>query len=389
MNPIVLSVCYFSSMTQATQPSSASASASAPAAKYQRCMVLAGGGFRFGIYLGMHAALRDTQRAPDLLLASCGGAIAATLIAALPDDAQRKEWLCSRQMYEYWREVKSTRKAAITRALAQAFKRKLARANAASIPDLFHDYLFDVPDHLPLPAAPAQHVAVAVVGGKLLYGPDEVGQARRQRKLFTQTVFCPPRAAALLHGMPSPMSAPLWGDNAIAAPMHTDVTMPLAVAARISIADMYYIRCYHHDGHDYIGGVLDLFPIELARQLADKVVMEFKESFDQTFSIPAWRAVLGVDGNERLRYANAQEVDVRIDTSDVTQALERQALRKRLDWRRNRIELELPPDYATYVRFMEDQWQYGYQRTMEACNRRVQRGDQSMRQMDRYNVARR
>ena len=70
--------------------------------KYQRCMVFAGGGFRLGIYLGMYAAARDAGRAPDLLLATCGGAVAAPLVQALPDDAQRKAWLSSPQMYQFW-----------------------------------------------------------------------------------------------------------------------------------------------------------------------------------------------------------------------------------------------------------------------------------------------
>ena len=58
-------------------------------------MVLSGGGFRFGIYLGMYAAARDAGRAPDLVLASCGGAIAAAVIHTLPDPAAQKAWLAS------------------------------------------------------------------------------------------------------------------------------------------------------------------------------------------------------------------------------------------------------------------------------------------------------
>jgi hypothetical protein len=52
---------------------------------YKRCMVMGGGGFRFGIYIGMYAALRQAGKAPDVLLASCGGAIAAAIIHNLPD----------------------------------------------------------------------------------------------------------------------------------------------------------------------------------------------------------------------------------------------------------------------------------------------------------------
>ena len=339
---------------------------------YQRCMVLAGGGFRFGIYLGMYAAAQDAGRAPDILLASCGGAIAATLIRNLPDHEQRRAWLTSPDMYRFWCELKSTQHAGIVRTLLRAARRTLSPGRAPAIPDLFGDYLFEIPARLPFPpetATPA--VDVAIIGGRLLFGEHEVGQPRGQRKLFAETVFCGPRAAALLDGMDSPLSDARWGEHAVAQALLTDTGVATGDAARISIADMIYFRCQQHGAQHYIGGVLDLFPIELARRLATHVMIEYKEAFDQTFAIPAWRAVLGLDGNARLRYANGRPAEIRVDTSDVSRVLARQQLQKKLDWRRNRIELVMPASYDTYVQYMHDQWNYGYARGMEACQRQA------------------
>nr|WP_315235730.1 patatin-like phospholipase family protein [uncultured Albidiferax sp.] len=358
------------------------------AQKYQRCMVFAGGGFRFGIYLGMYAAARDAGRPPDLLLATCGGALAAAIIQALPDDAQRKAWLSSPQMYAFWQGLQPAPQARISRTLLQAARRKLSRAPAPVLPDLFNDYLFEVPHHLPLPTpAAASEVAVATIGGKLLYGPGEVGQARGTRKLFAQTVFCEARAAALLQGMVSPFADPRWGNHALADAVLTDTTMPLDAAACMSIIDFYYFPCYSYGANNYLGGVVDLFPIEVARQLADEVMIEFKESFDQTFSIPAWRTVLGLDGNQRMRQVNGEFADVWFDTSDITAALPIQQIGKRLDWPHNRIVLNVPASYATYVQYMDAQWQYGYQRGMEALRRRQPNDISAMRNPDRYNQA--
>lgn len=355
--------------------------------KYRRCMVMAGGGFRFGIYLGMYAAARAAGRAPDLLLASCGGAIAAAAIASLPDDAQRKEWLSSPEMYRFWCELKSSQQAGILRTLAQAARRKLSMKHAATVPNLFQDYLFETPTQIPLPPASSAmpDLAVAIIGGKLLFSEHEVGQARGRRKLFAETIFCEHRAAALLQGMSCSLGAPRWGEHAVSDQLLTDVGMPLGAAARISISDMFYFRCHRHDTEDYIGGVLDLFPIEVARRLADEVMIEFKQAFDQTFAIPAWRAVLGLDGNQRLRYVNGQFADVRVDTSDLSLALARQSVRKKLDWRRNRVGLAMPGKYDTFVRHMDDQWQYGYQRGIEACNRTAPYDESSMRRVGRHN----
>ncbi|HWW72977.1 MAG TPA: patatin-like phospholipase family protein [Duganella sp.] len=334
---------------------------------YQRCMVMGGGGFRFGIYIGMYAALRRAGKAPDILLASCGGAIAATIINNLPDPDQQRAWLASRDMYDFWCGLKSTRHAALIGTLARAARRKLSPASVPVIPDLFGDYLFDIPPQLPFPpASGAPEVDVAIIGGKLLFDASEVGRPRGQRKLFAETVFCGERAAAMLRDMPSPLGDERWGEHAVARELLVDGGVPITEAARISIADMIYFRCRQYQGNEYIGGVLDLFPVEIARRLGAEVIMEFKEAFDQVFSIPAWRAVLGLNGNARLRYANTHLADLRIDSSDVSRVLAKQQLQQKLDWRRNRIELAMPPAYDTFVQHMNDQWQYGYERAMEA-----------------------
>lgn len=354
--------------------------------KYQRCMVFAGGGFRFGIYLGMYAAARDAGRKPDVLLACCGGAIAAAIVQNLPNDAQRLAWLASPEMYRFWCSLKSAPQARLSTTLAQAAQRKLSRQPAPRIPDVFNTYLFDIPAQLPLPSpATNPEVDVAIMGGKLLFGQAEVGQPRGQRKLFEQTVLCNTRAAALLDGMPSPFESPVWGPHAIATGIVTNSTMSVAEAARLSITDFYYFACHGHGADHYIGGVVDLFPIEAAHRLADEVMLEFKESFDQAFSIPAWRAVLGLDGNQRLRYINAQPADVWFDTSDISEALARQQVQKKTDWRRNRITLAPPESHALYQQYMQDQWDYGYQRGREALAREDPGSQSGMRRANRHN----
>lgn len=347
-------------------------------------MVLGGGGFRFGIYIGMYAALRQAGKAPDVLLASCGGAIAAAIIHNLPDPEAQRQWLSSEEMYQFWCSLRSTRHAALIGTLLRAGRRKLSSASAPLIPDLFNDYLFEIPPALPFPAASAvPQVDVAIIGGKLLFGPEDVGQPRGQRKLYAETIFCNERAAGALRGMDAPLAEARWGEHAIARDLLTDSSASVAEAARISISDMIYFRSAQYRGDEYIGGVVDLFPVEIARKLGEEVIMEFKESFDQVFSIPAWRAVLGVDGNARLRYANSHLADLRIDSSDVSVALAKQQLQQRLDWLRNRIELRMPPSYDIFIQHMRDQWQYGYERAREAASRPL-RQQPLVRRANRY-----
>ncbi|MYN19492.1 hypothetical protein GTP81_22370 [Rugamonas sp. FT107W] len=367
-------------------------------------MVLAGGGFRFGYYLGMHAAAVDAGQEPDLLLATCGGAVAGAIIRNLPDSAARKAWLASPQMYEFFRGLRSGPRATPLRALAGIALRRMNGARAARIPDLFNDYLFEIPPVLPLPPEPpptpaaasvaataptiasAPAPALAIVGGRLLFGPGEAGQLRQGRAIYRVTLFGDERTAALAAGQPSAIGRDGWTD-AVAHDLAIDTTMSLADAARISIADMVYFRCQSAGGADYTGGAIDLFPIELARCLARHVSMEMKQAYDQQTAIPALRAVFGIDANARLRHVHGQPADVWIDTSDVSQALRGTGIQKRIAWRGNRVQLVAPATYQRYVADVETQWRYGYRRAQEAYALAAQGRSPAMRNATRHNKA--
>lgn len=331
--------------------------------QYERCMVLAGGGFRFGYYLGMHAAAVDAGRAPDLLLATCGGALAGAIIAGLPDSASRKAWLMSPQMHTFFRNLRSAPHATPLRALTQAALRRVCSAPAMRIPDLYRDYLFEIPPALPLPPAAGDALALAILGGKLLFAPHEAGQRRGERPLYQVTLFGNQRIAALADGMPATMHD--WSSS-VAADLHTDSAMPAIDAARISIADMFYFPAQQANNAYYTGGAIDLMPIELAQRLARHVTMEIKQPYDQLLAIPALKTVFGIDGNQRMRQVRAQHADTWIDTSDAHVALRGTGIRKQIDWRRNRIQLLAPVSHAQYAADVETQWRYGYERAQKA-----------------------
>lgn len=355
--------------------------------QFQHCMVFAGGGFRYGIYLGMYAAARDAGRAPDVLLASCGGAIAAATIALLSDDAQRKAWLSSPEMYEFWRSVQPSRQASLVRVLTGAGRRRLSGKCAAVIPDLFGDYLFDMHGAMPVPPPHKEGggPAVAIVGARLLFERPDAGAVRGQRKLFEQTVFCDAPVARILNGMISPFAGPKWGNHAIAKDVCMNTVTPLDAAVAISTADCFYFKCHSHAGQYYTGGLVDLFPIEIAQKLAHTVTMEFKPPFDQHLAVPAWRAVLGLDANQRLRHVHAQPVDNWVDTSDISSALAKEQIQKRLDMRANCVRLVAPKDHASFIAHMKAQWDYGYQRCTESLNRDPASSKPAIRRVNQFN----
>lgn len=329
-------------------------------------MVMAGGGFRFGYYLGMHAAAEDSGMAPDIILASCGGSLAAAIIHGLPDAAQRKQWLASQEMYRFMCSLRAAPHVRPLPVLGAALLRGLSRGRARRVPDVFDDYMFELPETLPLPAANADGTALAIIAAKLLFGREQAGELRGERALFAEVVLGPDRACSLLQGWRAPASFPAWSCGAVAPGLLLDSGMPVADAVRSSITDMLYFSCHPHGGEHYMGGVIDLFPIEIAHGLARHVTMEAKPPFGQALAIPALRKVLGIDGNARLKHVHAQHAHAWVDTSDISHALRGSGMQKRIDWLGNRIRLAMPATLAEYVKDVDAQWQYGYQRGMEA-----------------------
>ncbi|MFS2018770.1 patatin-like phospholipase family protein [Massilia sp. CT11-108] len=337
--------------------------------QYRRCLVLAGGGFRFSYYLGVHAAAEDCGRRPDVLLASCGGAIAAAAIAALPDAGARRDWIAGSAMYAFLRSIRSTQRATPLRTLGAAGLRWLRRARSARIVDLQRDYLFELPAALPLPlperVAP-DAPALAIVGARLLYEPEQTGARRRTQPLFSEVVFGPQRVAALLDGSPAPAADPRWSAGAVDPVLRVELGIAPADAARISIADMFYFRSHEVAGRHYSGGVIDLLPIELAQRLAREVVMERKMPFNRWLALPALRAVFGIDGAARLQHVHAQHADTWVDTRDAKGMLRAQGIGKRIDWCHNRIGLDVPSTQDAYAAQVHAQWDYGYLKGMAA-----------------------
>jgi len=350
-----------------TAPSSFSSSVST-AQPYQRCLVMAGGGFRFGYYLGIYAACQERGKKPDVILASCGAAIAGTIIHHLPDNETRLAWLTSPEMHHFWRGLQANPQKSLLKAIGGVARRALLANDVKRIPDLFNDYLFDIPAVLPLPERMEDTDApdLAIVAGRLLFSPSEVGQLRAGRKLYEETIFSGQRVAGLLNGMKSPIGSRHYGHSAVSEALAVDTQTPVADAVRASIADMFYFQCHPIGSHYYMGGVLDLFPIEIARKLGREVIMERKGGYNRFIDVPAIRLVLGIDGNRRLQHVLTQSADYWIDTADMETALVKHQISKQLFWLRNRLSLKVPERHEDFVEMIHLQWRYGYQKAIAA-----------------------
>jgi predicted acylesterase/phospholipase RssA len=335
---------------------------------FQRCLVMAGGGFRFAYYLGIYETLREANKQPDVLVASCGASIAASLIHQLPDHKSRMAWLCSKEMHAFYLGLKSNPKKGLFSALFDVLARATYRTGVTHYPDLWNDYLFAIPEYLPLPDVNMSYEgapALAIVAGRILYEPNNAGTPILQpsSNLFQEVIFANQDLLHHLHGMPSPVHSNQLVNSVVDSHVELIHNASLVDAVRASISDMYYFPCHtmqsEHSKTHYVGGVIDLFPIEIARRLANEIVMEVKAPYDLVMGNPAVRSVMGFNGNERLRQVMNQSADFWVDTRSMEVDLKKHQITKRLNILKNQIHLNVPQSYDDYVRGVRMQVEYG------------------------------
>ena len=77
--------------------------------KYKRAVIFSGGGSRIAVYGGIFSALKNMGCTPDLIIGSCGGAIAAAIINSFETDIEIKEYMKSLELYNFIKSLKLTR----------------------------------------------------------------------------------------------------------------------------------------------------------------------------------------------------------------------------------------------------------------------------------------
>lgn len=152
--------------------------------------------------------------------------------------------------------------------------------------------------------------------------------------------------------------------NYIQSSIRYDTHIPLFVAIRASIADMYYLPPINYQQQTLFGGVLDLMPIEIVSHLANVIFIDDKPNYDKKLAEPAIRHIFGFNANQRLAKLKHTTFDSQIhwlNLSDSQQKIQ-PALKKDYQWRQGYIK-PIYPTYDEFKKIMHTQWQYGYQRT--------------------------
>ncbi|KQT23822.1 phospholipase [Chryseobacterium sp. Leaf405] len=342
--------------------------------KFEKALLFSGGGTRLMIYLGMFSALEELGIKPDVLIASCGGAFAATVVNAFPDNLSRKQYLQSEEYYQFVSKTKLTKQKKLNKIGLFTLKKIINNKNAPFIEDVFNRYLVEMhqdlsEDFLSLKNTKfSQEIPTIIIGSEILFDTTEVNQKRNDRKLYQKIIFTDPETAKKIIPNQIIINSENLKNSAIEDLPKIETQFSMLESTRTSISDMFYVEPALIQGKYFAGGAVDLVPIELAKHLANEAIIEKKQSYNKTEEAFV-RAVLGYSGNERLQEIEKLSPDFQIDTINIKQDLKGHYLQKGINWRKFEIDFSLPKSYQQFKTDMEKQWQYGFDQTMKSIQK--------------------
>ncbi|SLJ83908.1 patatin-like phospholipase family protein [Psychrobacter sp. DAB_AL43B] len=385
---------------------------------YERVQLFSGGGSRFGYYLGSYAALVAYDLTPDIIIGTCGGSLSAYLVQLASDPKDLQQLMCSRELYHVIASIRHVAPDEASRRLKMRYmthalkrwrlSRQLSKRQAQQQADSYEQLLdelqqlaifriddesqwlkelsrFDASRNDPDETDSESNKntpEIAIIASRLYQKPASHISPNHPLKL-QELLFAPPRLTAPLSELTDKkMRSPayIFAEERIHQSVKVLSQWDFSAAIRASMADMYYLPPTYIDELGWcLGGVINLTPIELACQLAETVFAETKAGYDSWLAAPAIQRVFGFDPNRRLAQVHgyqsieplylsnsnlrAQQLHW-LPFADNGQQLVGQHVQKRFNLKQMTVEL-MHSDYDGFVRQMQAQWQYGYQRTTE------------------------
>lgn len=338
--------------------------------KFKRAVIFSGGGTRLMIYLGIFAALDELNMKPDILIASCGGSFAAAVINAFPDHFSRKEYLKSEEYFQFVSQTTLTRHKKLSEIGIFSLKKCFDKRKAPFIEDIFNRYLVEMPQDLTecFPSIKntsfSKEIPTVIIGSELLFTPQDSQQLRNGKKLFQKVIFTDIETAKKIGEEYISTHPKSFKNSAVEETSKIITDFSMLESTRASVSDMFYVKPLALHDRYFMGGVIDLVPIELARHLSKEVITEKKQSYT-SIEEALIRSVFGFSANERLIETENIISEFQIDTTGIKKDLKGHYLKKKINWKKLELDFSFPKTYPQFVEDMEMQWQYGFDQTVK------------------------
>lgn len=338
--------------------------------QFKRSVIFSGGGTRLMIYLGIFAALDEFGMKPDLVIATCGGSFAVTVINAFPDHFSRKEYMKSEEYYQFVSKTVLTQHKKLSEIGLFSLKKYFDKRKAPFIEDVFNRYIVEMPQNLSecfpsLKGTPfSKEIPTVIIGSELLFSPQESQQKRNEKKLFRKVIFTDSDTAKKIKTEHIAVVFNSFKNSAVEKDSRMITDVSILDSTRASISDMFYVSPVLLQHNYFMGGVIDLVPVELAKHISQEIITEKKQTYT-SIEEALIRSVFGFSANERLQETNQITADFQIDTTNIKDILKGHYPEKSINWRKFELDFSLPKTYQQFVEDMEMQWQYGFDQTMK------------------------
>lgn len=360
------------------------------AAPFKRAMIMPGAGFQFVRFLGMLQAAKDVGKTPDLIIGTCGGSFAAAIANLYPHSEDQLDYLKSEEFHHFFfnfgRRNNGTSGMAVDFAqglLSSPFQHLGWMGPAA---DPLHDFILNVPDVLNLPGLKATFrnspYATIITAARAL-----------SEKRYKVALITDYDTSKFIHGYTSPIAKMKFHRVLPKVEVLIDRIMVHAVRASISdpsligpsrLPEISIDRSLYDLEHDssfplYLGGAIDLWPIELAHAMADEVIMPFVNEFEWVAKEYVKYNTFGYDKKQRLDEVFAQKADVWIDQTQLDEMESYLGLDPYLDWgmKGASIYFRTPRAHEAYEKKIQWLWDYGYALGREAFSETKHPNDRS------------
>ena len=343
---------------------------------YRHALVFAGGGMRFGYYLGVYQAFYEQKGVPDVIIASCGGALMSAVLHTTSHPKTAYQLLSSPACYQlccrlygkvppsaltyskpaffrWWHWQKSKYQPSIMAHSVTQDELSALFVSLFAIKDdiLWQQQAFDnLLSSLDVPSSPKINSLMVL---------SRLGDDGRW-----QQVLRPSHAwlSDYLTWQSLPCALFKYNPQRI-HPQIAIHQLPLGLAVNIGVSDMYYLSPMSWQGHHWLGGVMDLTPVEVASALADEVWIDDKPHYQRWLAEPAIFSCFGFSANQRLEDVKRANHTAKVHWLPLADCQRLPAIvGKRYDWRQGYIK-GVYPDFAKFQHIIHQQWQYGYERT--------------------------
>lgn len=332
------------------------------AKKYKRALVIAGGSITPAIGIGIMQALKEKGQAPDIVITTCGSSMSAAILNAYPNPKDALAYAKSPKFFNILSQLRINVPSAIP--MAKTFD-GLSK-NPELVPPFFERPLMyftnDLAGALPqenFPAAGSSGPRYIIQASKALFKPLDSGRLRGMAPLFQQVYFTDSETSAALAGFKSPVRQ-IFPTASVTEDIEIRSDVTTLQAMRGGISDPFLINPGEIGGEYYFTGAIDLFPMELAHELADEVISTYPVELYQGFQDLAVESAFGFKQTDRALHA-IQDTQVKwIDMADIDDVNFEPKARFIL------IMNQVPKTLKDFGDGIQKQYDFGYSRAKEA-----------------------